>query len=1831
MAFLALLLLPNYAHAAEPLCDICFRSFISLNLSDAVEVAPNIYMVRALAHATYYNSTITQGSGGGQPFQDTNPSSNPTAKFFLANATNAELYFKFNGMDIVNNNNQTPCSPILTSPNDTAHPYAKTGEAACELRYYRNHRGVPTLLSEAPTCGILSVELNRSFDDLRVKPGLQTAIFCPPRPNAAQSIWPILGAWIADPALYMSCIGGFIALGLLIASMYYDGKNPLSLLDITSPRLPAGRKARMPKATIPYHLAHKGRINDRVIMRAEKAITSQLVSLYRRGGARNTTDVARQAKLLFAQYGSNRQELLSRLRSLGAKSGMRPDHVNAVMRGVERMADIRMAADIDKQRFGFARSGGPITGPFGKMLGTRNWPGAKITKYGPKIAKPWKFIPGVEGKKWADKIPGIPYVERVSLIAGNWFGSRFASISMRRDVRRAAMAEIGSRAGLVRKDSAFYQKYSYDKKKIGEIPAIVERMHQETIHLGRAVQEEVLRKVMVSLAARREQLKNGDKQNPELVLVERRLKEIMVIIHKVEQERKAAAERGEDYAKHEKLLHGLLAYAKKEGLIEYKIGADGKISVIKNNNFLMIHDGDPKTMEHFREKRMSPKELEYFLNLIRQSERIIGQSASIRNGTLTRDGRDPLFFDANGKPIRLNPEDVRSRYEQMYGLLAPDRARWREGRLPFTPLAVDLGEYSGRILLRTDANYRANTGEVYRTMRVRMRMEEELAFRRMYDYLVSQRAMRESADTYGFKLGENWYRDMMGFMGVKSLRGDMSSFNYQLRGEFAARKYITGYSANLYGFELEAEKGKIESLRQVFANQYGKTWENLFRNYDINVKRNLQIYDSMRDSHEIYLGKAGWSWDTYLKWKDRGVLYEDARKGVWIIGADKTVRPLAGLNMEEWRKSGKFLYDKDAAYQQLASEYSERPINATLLIKDSKGVFGHSAPLKDPELHRLMWQLTSSQAELIGARAIEGGIDASPETRMRRGMLEKNVATLTEILKDRIRWSTRTEAEHHGGILSRTGSSFSLMLERVFGAGTYNTAERHNQWYATQAHARVVLENFNAFDNEPLWSKSRENTFRDYLSPETQESMQAKRDLMASRTQQLELLKKNTLTPTESTELSQLRTKIRDLESRIPNLENAARLADKRFGGADRSLRELADMTVPFYNVSEMTVMRDPRIAFGGGYGMRPAIMVGYQTGQFVGERTNMWAGYNLVPSDRILNQLAKPAFVTSMIFGQLTRTFFTKMMGYTTMYQQNPETGPENERNQYRHAFQSLFRPTENFDWFTRLVSKPLFRRSGSYKDETGYFVKEEHDWGGGRFILPFSMKGAGSDNPFRTDQSRMLEAGIAGGASGEIRRSKLGLTFREWFGLVDNRVNATNPQGQLDQLRHNLSFTDSASERASIRSHIAELEDTMSAQRKIWRIPVIGKFFQQGYYAVENRTGYDMSAAGGAHRPWELFSPYFKNVGKAPVPGMIYTSHEGELRLFPRVAAMLINAPQDYDSYDPGAGVWRHRQIDPKGGMRKLLSLGQVGGSYGESVSGNIGRDALMKDSMRDVFRHEKNLLYQYMQIENEHMMYNFVNNHYIMPLAPPIMVAYQILKAIPYHGNPLRNWGATTATKYEKPLTPEEAFRVRQRMEAEMALGKSPTAPGGGNFWTCSVHGIHLPQGQICPVCHTELEDSQTRQKRIGTIKRIGHGMKDTLVSYAQSFVPFEYAPAEEKWKFSLRGMSYNYYVNQAHCPTHGIGYSRGMTCPMCAKGDFMESRQLTECPKHRVYYQRGQTCWKCSGREPNDYERITDTRPSYLGGDAMETYRKEIAKKLSNMRKTEENHEYTVKKG
>jgi hypothetical protein len=583
-------------------------------------------------------------------------------------------------------------------------------------------------------------------------------------------------------------------------------------------------------------------------------------------------------------------------------------------------------------------------------------------------------------------------------------------------------------------------------------------------------------------------------------------------------------------------------------------------------------------------------------------------------------------------------------------------------------------------------------------------------------------------------------------------------------------------------------------------------------------------------------------------------------------------------------------------------------------------------------------------------------------------------------------------------------------------------------------------------------------------------------------------------------------------------------------------------LALPFYNVNEQVNMRDPRIAFGGGYAMGQAMMTGYQTGQFVGERPQMWAGYHLFPGDRVLNVFARPNYWASMAFGMHTRTFFTKMTGYTTVYHQDPERGISGSNTHepgMAAGIHSFFRVSQSFDWFTRFYAKPISRgwHLKDYQDEFGWKLKEEGNWGGYRYNLPFTFKygkgvggrGGGTDDVSDIDKTRYAQMGLDAGE--EMRRRKLGLSFREEYMLWDKREKAQEldvSERNIDILRERARSVSDPTERRILGSQIREWEDTLGATRQAWNVPGIRSFFRQGYWSVENRSGYDISAIGGAHRPWEMLSAYHKNVGAAaPVPGMVFVNFEGEWKLFPRLARSIMN-PTDtaitnpYDRRLKG----NERDTNPLSNFARL--------SFGEKEPVGIEQD-LARDALRDTYRRETPVLSKFFDLDMQRQQWSFQNSEYTIPLAPLYLGIYHLFRHNSAWAHK-QSWNQMTPR--EKDIG--ELSEQERAQERAMRLSQANAQGAGQATYQCPTHGLNISSGQLCPLCRTkEALRQESEHSGLGPfVARRSESLKNLVIS---SFSISEHI-----------GKKYLHLENQVYCSHgHGIPYQRGLTCPECLR--------------------------------------------------------------------------------
>lgn len=1694
--------------SSNQLCPQCGQSTLDVS-------ARNFPLVEI--YATYSNVTfftLPEDENG-----DKSQISNTQSYTQTFPAARARISLYINGV-IALNANAEPCE--LLTDND--------GYAKCVVS--------PKLIEDLSENAILTARLHYSMDDSNIKPSASSPILIKTK-NSRATLFQVLSKQVQDPLALPACLPAMVVFGLLIASMQYMGKNPLSLFDITVPKLPNVKKPRMKAPSIPINLALKNRMSARVIARIERSIESQIRSLYWRSGKHLSSSELRELRKLFPYRRGKVGPLafandalyfgaLDKLKKLIENSGVAKSHKLRAWAVISQGLQAREALAIDMKVTGVARAGDKA-GRAGKINATLDY-------LGKRIAKPWKFFTGDTER--ADRAPGIPYVERTSLVLQNWIGSRYANIMVRRSLIKTLAAESMRTLGIA-KGSNFVKSNIFDGKKVGEIPHIIEKMRQETYIMGRAITDEYMRALIEAISTKK---LGKDKFTRD----EAGLKKVLQIIKEARAEVAKRLNTDEDkqfriYHENEEIIKRLATY------------------ILNDKNFKMYDAlGD----------KYSRAEVEEFAKVAylysQQVRKII-----MEDKVASRDGLLPNFSDNRAKLI--NPQDVKSRYEQIIKMFDFSKIQLAHGRIPLVKVGHDLAELFGTLVdAKISRGLLTINSEAQREGHIRHLMEEELAKKRLFDYIIGTRTLDDKTIVPFSKdgaLNGNWLRKIEDAVSVSEIR---KLLNYSSRDEWAARNYMTAFHEHSNEFMSEAEKLKINTIRQVFNYQFDKGYLNLFRNSQSDINRNFMIYEGMKSLVSVYNPELKWDAHGYQTWKQKGATFGDIRKGVWVIDANHTMTPMASeyqidkfgrvIGAKSTTENGYLTYKLSTLAGFMGSDYAERPINASYLVKTKDGKWRPGTPT-DRETFDMISQLRGYYQQLTGQQhEVNKKLQQDPAHRhsiiqqeilsqyghdvsgAHRQQILKNITALQTRLDDRMRLIPRESLAYDSSmpVTVRARKQIVNFLERAARGGVHDVDMRLQEWYASQSYARIALETYqNNFKNKTL------------LTQEVQESLDAKDRLAAARSDLKKLMTKTSLDADDKKRLNELRTvDIPQLIQNVHSLENEARRVQKAMGWPDRDVKRVADSFIPVYNVMEQTVMRDPRITYGSAYGIGPALMSGYQTGQFVGERPQMWAGYALLPGDRLANILARPSYWATMAFGLYTRTFFTKMTGYSSIYHLDTEKGlrqgstSQHEQN-FIESVQSLFKPWQSFDWFTRL-KKPLVRPLSSYKDEFGTNLWDETAWQGKRFKFPLSFKMAGSEDPFEADAKRMRLLGLD--VNEEMRRNKLGLTFRDEISLQSTRYSAFAKEESkqiIQKLQDYLKTSTDRAEKRMIKSQIKEIKEIFD-QKSFTSKPILRNMFRQGIYSVENRSGYDISGVGAAHRPGEMVWAFHKNINQVPTPGMFYTDFEDRMHMFPFVTATLANPL-------PGSSLAAMQtRINPDPSTTRLNP--QLPTDLPKTIEEmryhpGVGR-SLQAEALRDVYRRETPIFLKFVEVEMERQTFQFHNSPYIFPLAPAYILSYHmfIKKNIPALNNAA--WSSNAPKhQYEFSLLKKGLTDEQKRIEESSKKAQEQSAALGQRIYTCPTHGITIRSGEQCSICRNEEHVRMQREQPSSTtnwFKKTSYSAKNWALS-----------------SLSLGGSipigNYNHYANSATCHAHGIQFERGTVCPLCLQ-DSVRSGQI-----------------------------------------------------------------------
>lgn len=491
---LLLFLLPSASFALDEPCATCNKVF----LQPSFDSQASVISVRALyMNFSYYNE-IQHVATRQQDFSS--PEGFTLPPEVLNNALNANispleganLSFKLESFEIVDSANNPVCDGILTDAD---------GNVQCRLSFFRNSSGAPQAIENLSRCMNVIIDYAGHTNGKTYKPAQATVLVC----GKQNTILTAVGRDITNQIDQRKdvCVPIFIVLGLLLAAMYYSGRNPLSLFDITTPRLPATRKFRMARTGVMVGFTEKNVMSDRITKLAKNAMASMLArEISKNVGSSRGLSKEQKKKIMKKVEGilngpgspdAKHKEITSYLEKNGVNLKDNP-RFGRVLHQLIATHDL-VSADKYYQRVArgtdYASDGEAKKGIF-KYLSTEN-----VVKQASKVS----------GNKIIKKIPGVNYVvgNLAIITAQNARSLRAARLTRRESIggfagatleRTGLAAKVKPNTWLGNKVGGIVEKYGIEKKKISAFEDPRYKLVERALHLQEELRIEEIRKLL---------------------------------------------------------------------------------------------------------------------------------------------------------------------------------------------------------------------------------------------------------------------------------------------------------------------------------------------------------------------------------------------------------------------------------------------------------------------------------------------------------------------------------------------------------------------------------------------------------------------------------------------------------------------------------------------------------------------------------------------------------------------------------------------------------------------------------------------------------------------------------------------------------------------------------------------------------------------------------------------------------------------------------------------------------------------------------------------------------------------------------------------------------------------------------------------------------------------------------------------------------------------------------------------------------------------------------------------------------------------------------------
>ncbi|MCX6769437.1 MAG: hypothetical protein NT051_02025 [Candidatus Micrarchaeota archaeon] len=216
-----------------------------------------------------------------RPANSTSPYSNETMSISILPLAGAPIYFTLNGNNVTNGDGDPICNPARTD---------STGVANCTMN-----------LTGLLSCAQLTTSYRgESGARSAFQKSSESTLVCPQGSQPLSALSHTL--WLGISANMYVCFPALLIMGLLLSSMYYAGRDPLSLFDITTPKIPKpGKTFKVTGGTAPMMLRSLSKTlanNARATRMDIKKVTEGYLDVYSRAMGWSKEEKAKQKSQL---------------------------------------------------------------------------------------------------------------------------------------------------------------------------------------------------------------------------------------------------------------------------------------------------------------------------------------------------------------------------------------------------------------------------------------------------------------------------------------------------------------------------------------------------------------------------------------------------------------------------------------------------------------------------------------------------------------------------------------------------------------------------------------------------------------------------------------------------------------------------------------------------------------------------------------------------------------------------------------------------------------------------------------------------------------------------------------------------------------------------------------------------------------------------------------------------------------------------------------------------------------------------------------------------------------------------------------------------------------------------------------------------------------------------------------------------------------------------------------------------------------------------------------------------------------------------------------------